>query len=283
MVKSNLIYLLGAGRSGTTIIATVLGRHSQIITIGEMHQFLDHLVEHRECSCGQALAGCSFWKKIVNKLDMDSENLISWQQSSNSKELHRKVPSLLLSQKGDSKYLEIHETIFDIINNSTLNNEFILDSSKYIARYLLLRKSQKINVKGIYVVRDVRGVISSFKKKVQTSRSPISTVIYYSLINFFGQIICWTDKNVIKIRYEDFMERPNEVLMKIYEHLNIENENIIVNEYQVPHIIGGNRLKHQSKIVLNKDEKWKENIPRHKQILYYLQAFPFMLMNKYNI
>src|SRR5690606_33295431 len=112
-------------------------------------------------------------------------------------------------------------TIFSIISE-TSKQSILLDSSKYIARYLLLRKSNKFNVKGIYVIRDVRGVIHSFKKKVQTSRSPLSTVVYYCLINLFGQLVCWTDKNVLKVRYEDFVENPSHELSRIYKHIAVE-------------------------------------------------------------
>src|SRR5690606_3785872 len=202
-----------------------------------------------------------------------------------TKEQHRNIPCLMSIHKNDNDYLQIHETIFDVIYGSNIKIEYLLDSSKYIARYLLLRQSRKMTVKGIYVVRDVRGVIHSFKKKVQTSRSPISTIFYYILINFFGQIICWADKNIIKVKYEDFVENTNEVLARIYNHLEIVNDMNYKNneEYQIPHIIGGNRLKYQGKIVIRKDERWKENMVWYSKIIYYLATFPFMLINKYKI
>ena len=39
----NIIYLLGAGRSGTTLLATLLNNHDSIKTLGEMHQFFEFL------------------------------------------------------------------------------------------------------------------------------------------------------------------------------------------------------------------------------------------------
>ncbi len=45
-----LLYLLGAGRSGTTLMATVLGNQPKIQAVGEMHQFHEHLSNNKKCS-----------------------------------------------------------------------------------------------------------------------------------------------------------------------------------------------------------------------------------------
>jgi hypothetical protein len=191
-----------------------------------------------------------------------------------------------LNRKADYHYLKIHESIFNIVAKNT-PKEYFLDSSKYIARYLLLKKSKKLNVKGIYVVRDVRGVIHSFQKKVQTSRTPLSAIVYYTAVNFFGQLVCWIHKDVLKVKYEDFIENPNETLKEIYGHCFIADNTAasfsLGDGYEMPHIIGGNRMKANKKISIKKDKKWKENMSRINQIVYYILALPFMLINKYKI
>lgn len=284
LTKHKLIYLLGTGRSGTTVMATVLGAHPKILAVGEMHQFLDHIVEGKSCSCGANVNSCVFWSTVIGNLNEIRNNVKAVQSISNSKERHRNIPLLLRTKKKDHEYLNVHNRILNESFNST-TKEYLLDSSKYIARYLLLRRSDKLDVKGVYVVRDVRGVINSFKKNVQTSRSPISTMIYYCLVNMFGQLICWKDSNIIRIKYEDFVENSGPTLAKIYAHVGIVEENDIMNEnvFKVPHIIGGNRLKHQNEVVIRKDEKWKKTMPRYKQILYYFLALPFMIVNSYKL
>lgn len=278
MSDKRIIYLLGAGRSGTTLMATVIGAHKDVLTIGEMHQFLDHIVEGRFCSCGEHIEQCVFWKDILTKVDVNS----GAQSFSNNVERHRNIPRLLITGKTKKEYLRIHDTIFSIISE-TSKQSILLDSSKYIARYLLLRKSNKFNVKGIYVIRDVRGVIHSFKKKVQTSRSPLSTVVYYCLINLFGQLVCWTDKNVLKVRYEDFVENPSHELSRIYKHIAVEAnvEDQLNRSYEIPHIMGGNRLKSQQKITIKKDEAWKVKSSKFDRYFYYILTLPLMLINKY--
>ena len=43
MPKVKLIYIMGAGRSGTTALATFLGTNNDIQVLGEMHQLFEHI------------------------------------------------------------------------------------------------------------------------------------------------------------------------------------------------------------------------------------------------
>lgn len=282
--KTSIIYLLGAGRSGTTLLATVLNAHPNIHTMGEMHQFLKFLKSNIPCSCGLLLDECPFWGQILEQLKFSKEEIVLKHEEASLNEQHRNIPGILIGKKRGKEYLETQNLIFGTIQ-SLKPGEWLLDSSKYIARYLMLKKSKSHRIKGIYVVRDVRGVINSFSKKVQTPKSPASTLLYYMAINFFGQLICWLDKDVLKIKYEDFVAAPIPNAARIYSHIFESESNFkdMPSVFQIPHIIGGNRLKKHNSLVIKRDDVWKVKIPRHKQIIYYLIALPFMLINYYKI
>src|SRR5690606_41764042 len=111
------------------------------------------------------------------KLNFDGAEVVSKFKMVKKKERHNNIPKLLFNKRPDNEYLKIQNHIFKTITILS-PKEWLLDSSKYISRYLLLKQSKQINIKGIYVVRDVRGVINSFNKQVQTPRNPISTIIY---------------------------------------------------------------------------------------------------------
>ena len=280
---NNIIYLLGAGRSGTTLMATVLNSHPNIKTIGEMHQFFEHLKEGKFCSCGLSLEECEFWNTVLSQLKLDAKTINEHYKTTTIKEGHRNILKLLLTKQIDKGYLETQIPVFEAIANQT-EKAWLLDSSKYIARYLLLRQSNELKVKGIYVVRDLRGVINSFGKQVQTPKSPVATIFYYALINCFGQLVCWLDKNVMKVRYEDFVSNPEQTLARIYKHVFEKREGVVLpSNYEMPHIIGGNRMKANKTITIKNDVKWKALISRPKQIAYYIVLAPMMLLNRYKI
>lgn len=279
--KINLIYLLGAGRSGTTLLATLLNNHEDIETLGEMHQFIEYIHENKDCSCGKTLKCCPTWDLPHKLLDDDIKEAKNYCKK---KEGHRNIPSLIFNKRKDEKYTSIQEQIFLSVSENR-QNKWYLDSSKYISRYLLLNKSGIINMKGIYLVRDPRGVINSFSKKVQTTKNPLSTILYYNLINLFGEVVTLCNKNILKIKYEDLVKEPETILDEIFEHVFEDNKrpSEIPEFSKMPHIVGGNRIKSKKKIKLSIDKDWKTNIPRIKQIIYYYLCFPFTFINKYRV
>jgi len=279
--KFNLIYLLGAGRSGTTLLATLLNNLEKIETLGEMHQFYEFLEEGKNCSCGEKLQHCLVWKNIQAKLSL--EEISRQRKLLDEAEKHGKIPKLLFGKSVNQPYLQIQEELFAQLQQQR-KSEWFVDSSKYIARYLLLKKSNKINLKGIYVVRDPRGVVHSFRKNVQTSKSPLSALLYYNLINFFGEIVYRLDKGVLKIRYEDLVENPDVTLAKIYTHIFEEKttDEVLPEYFKMPHIVGGNRMKAKEKIRIQPDKKWKSMV-KSKQILYYMLSLPFVFINRNKI
>lgn len=280
---------MGAGRSGTTLLATILGGSSSIITLGELHQFLDYVLEGKECSCGERLKECNFWEPVISKLfkQYSTNELLEFNDYCKKIESHNRILSSLFFKY--SKYISFQENLFKIIEELYPSTTF-LDSSKYISRYLQLRRMEDVSVKAIYTVRDVRGVINSFGKQVQTPKGSIATIIYYKLINFFGQIIHWnaSPKGSLKLKYEDFVNQPTQSFQKIASFINIPLQDVITKleqnkSFSMPHIIGGNRMKSATTITLKNDDAWKTNISRGKQKLYYLLTLPFMLLNSYKI
>lgn len=290
--KINLIYLMGAGRSGTTALATFLGGHPDIETIGEMHQFFDHLEQNKTCSCGKQLTNCSYWSQIIEKLPQNYiENASELNEICKEFEYHSSIPKHIWGVNNTRflKYSEIQNIIFSVLKES-INSSYYLDSAKYIGRHLSLRKNRNISVKTIYVIRDVRGVINSFNKKVQSSRHPLSAVFYYVLVNLTAECIYQfsAKDTILKIRYEDFIKQPEKTLKEIGNFLNLDmkyvSEAINQNQaFSIGHIIGGNRLRKNGKIKLNPDISWKNNQTRIQQIFYYIMALPIMLINRYKL
>lgn len=280
-MASKLIYLLGAGRSGTTLLATVLNAQKGITTLGEMHQLYDHVAKNKTCACGEVLSECSFWSGIIETTGR-SGKLQEKRAEAKQMEKHSRIPLYLFGMNKSGSYISAQEEILERIQKNN-PDEWLLDSSKYIGRYLLLRDSKRIKIKGIYVVRDVRGVIYSFKKNVQTSRSPISSLIYHSMINFFGQLVCSMDPKIIKVRYEDLASDPKRTLDNILKHINEDRSeaSVLLDSYFMPHLIGGNRMKQQDTITIRQDNAWKNHQNRVLQILYYILTMPFMILNRY--
>lgn len=293
MKTTNIIYLLGAGRSGTTALATFLGNSKDILTVGEMHQFFEHIENHKVCSCGNTLNSCEVWSNILEKLPTEYiEKAKEYTEFCEKFEYHNAIPKYFLN-KFDStnieKYININEIIFEAIQDQ-YKPKYILDSAKYIGRYLGLKKSKKLNIKPIYVVRDVRGVISSFSKAVQSPRGSISTIVYWLIVNSVAELLYRVSPkgSMIKLKYESLIEEPIKEFERLEQFLDIDLNNIkdkIKNDdsFNMPHIIGGNRIKSNKQIKFQKDIGWRYKYSGGKKFFYYLLASPIMLLNRFKI
>lgn len=281
---------MGAGRSGTTALATFLGNSSEILNLGEMHQYFEHIVDEKECSCGDQLQKCEFWdNKISNNLIQSStKNRILSEKFESHSSIVKHILQLF-SKKEIEEYIEIHQ---QLLNTIQLDSEktTLLDSSKYIGRALALDKLENIDLKVIYVVRDVRGVINSFSKNVQTSKSPLSTIVYYLVINSVSEFVAkiLLRKKVVKIRYEDLINNPLQVFSRLETFLkldltDVKNKIIDKQPFSLGHIVGGNRLKKNKEIYFRKDVSWEDKFSLVARVSYYILAFPIMFLNRYKL
>ena len=64
-MKKKIIYIAGYGRSGSSILALILGQHKNIISLGEIGVIFSALKHKRICTCGQKLNNCTYWKQLI--------------------------------------------------------------------------------------------------------------------------------------------------------------------------------------------------------------------------
>ena len=282
---------MGAGRSGTTALATFLGNAPDIITLGEMHPFFEYLLNEIPCSCGKTFYECDTWRKIVRNLpDSVLNNLEETVTLVKAVEGHRNIFQHLARGKhfdDADRYLPIMENLLRQCQD-VHNGAAVLDSAKYISRALALRHLDNQDLKVIYMVRDVRGIVYSFAKKVQTTRGTISALLYYLAVNIAAEFVRQTvlRRKVLKIRYEDMLEKPGETFSKLEQFLEIDLSEIKKKidqdqHFTIAHLVGGNRLREDGAIYFRSDIKWRSSYSIAKQIIIYLGALPLMLLNKY--
>src|SRR5262245_54968891 len=73
------LYIMGRGRSGSTILDILLGNSSQIESVGELVFALSRADRDR-CSCGLMLSHCFFWRQVRSRLEAEG---IAWDEACN--------------------------------------------------------------------------------------------------------------------------------------------------------------------------------------------------------
>lgn len=62
--KPRLLFIIGEGHSGSTILDTILSSHSQIFGVGEVYALARTVKTGELCCCGEPVESCEFWSKI---------------------------------------------------------------------------------------------------------------------------------------------------------------------------------------------------------------------------
>lgn len=280
-MKFRIVYIAGAGRSGSTILDIVLGANHKVLGMGELNNlFTSGWSNNEYCSCGQRANSCPFWGKVKTEWERDATITLSQYIHLQSKYIRfRSLPRLWLQKFSKSSQFKIfeYETIrlYRIIAE-TSDATVLVDSSKLPYRLLAL-KIMGFNPGVVHLVRDGRAVLNSLKKEFKADlkagvqndinpKSTIRTAIFWLLAN---NLTAHFRKNLryILVKYEDFISDSIGELERIENAFSInlgDSKNLIANQKSIVkgHTIAGNRLRMQKEIKIKShpDESWREKV-----------------------
>lgn len=257
-----IIYIISAGRSGSTILDIILGNGEGVTSCGELNRYAEKKGMPTYWNSFEESPTFLFWNNIrsrlLEKLDSDF-NFSHLSKVVKKYEYHYGIFNNACHGSSWFLYkrfnLSLYETIFENIENSV-----IVDSSKYPLRAWRLSKMSPFEIDYIYLKRDPRGVVKSFANKdvPQPSKSWLNANIYYFIVNALCQIVVSKLRRghkVVEVKYEDIVETPVESLCMIQERLNINLEPAINKvkdglSLSVGPLFAGNRIRSKNSIKL---------------------------------
>ena len=142
MDRPKVIYVLGCGRSGTTILDILLGNHSGIFSVGELNNYFYAWSTKSFCSCGSRVTNCKIWKNIgKNIFDCGSEydpiKMNDYQFNMERNRYILKQVMGLYSKANHLQYKLFTQNIFKELQEKSYCNTMI-DSSKSAGRAVAL-------------------------------------------------------------------------------------------------------------------------------------------------
>jgi hypothetical protein len=254
--KNKILYIMGAGRSGTTILEILLKASDGVAGFGEMSHFIrDGVQLNKRCSCGEVASKCIAWGN--NYMHFSASNTAASLMAINKVESHSRFLKNALVGFDElmlRSYSQDATSMFTSLNTEV--NTILVDSSKYPGRALALQKIFGDQLVVVAVTRDPGELLEAFKKKNNDEQKPKSNTM--AALYFFYVLTCMFVaktklKKVVCVRYEDLVTSPSKVLTNIEECLTINLEGsrraIKENLTLTPgHIITGNRLRNQDDI-----------------------------------
>jgi hypothetical protein len=217
--KTRVLYISGSGRSGTTIMARLLGEIEGFLNVGEASRYFYYAPLRRRgipCGCGLPVAECPFWKDILPMVPEDlpvvGEKLLRmrrfltlWRQNGGGNVTNE-----------ERRILDTTATVYrEIVRKSGC--EIVVDSSKHPANALLLSLIPEIDLSVVHVVRDPRRVVESWtKKKEYLPAHPTGKVLmWWWSYNILSEMLKSRAMNYQLVLYEDFVRDPAACLRQI--------------------------------------------------------------------
>jgi hypothetical protein len=276
-----LVYLIGHGYSGSTLVTMLLNAHPGIATVGEMGiaQQSDPDPSLFRCSCGALIGDCTFWHRVSVEMerrghpfDITAGDLLFSYSNDFADRLltaHTRGPVLEamravglachpVARRRRSDVLARNRAFMQVVTEMKGCRVF-LDSSKRPERALHLRRIKDLRMKVVHVVRDGRAVAYSCSKNLgiappEGARSWLRDLRSTDRTRRFFEPEDW-----FTLRYEDLCTNLPDALSRLFRFIGVPHADVSDFRRSAHHVIG-NRMRLAGSREVQLDESWRREL-----------------------
>lgn len=307
-VSTNVLYIAGFGRSGSTLIDRLLNEVDGYCALGEFARFVwtRGLKENQLCGSGDPFRESSFWREVFHRAfggmeKVNPEEMIYMQRKvSRRRHLVQYISQSFISSNLRDvlpKYIKKMDILCRSISKVS-GAKVLGDTSKRPLEGFILSQLPSVKVHVLHLVRDARAVAFSWQRKKR--RAEITgKKVYMPQIEPSKTARKWMSRNILvhsfqskrvayhRIRYEDMVQAPQECLRDVIRFIGLDKEapefgprNDI--ELGPNYMISGNPTRFQKGVIqVIPDESWERRMsPLHKRSVEMI-TLPLMLKYGY--
>ena len=283
---TDVLYLLGKGRSGSTLLSMALGELDGFFAAGELRFFWRRgLVEDRRCACGEHITTCPVWGAVADRVvDLDAEAL-----ARDSEAVFRwgAVPRLLAGRTRGwdafERWSAATPRLVDAVAEVT-GADVVVDSSKWPTEPGVLGRVEGIRPLSVLLVRDPRAVAWSWQRtKTHHDMVEPREMDRYPA---WHSGLSWSSRNLVvslatrrssgprmTLRYEDFAADPRSALIELGAFCGrspdvdavLDGRTLSVTQ---GHTLAGNPTRFGgSAVTIREDEEWRDLLPRRDRLV----------------
>lgn len=298
-----VLFIAGWGRSGSTLLDRMAGETPGVVSVGEIRELWHRgCLEDRLCGCGNRFSECEFWTAV------GKESFGGWQ----SFDAHRAaalrdrldrvwmVPALTSRRFAGKEVLadqaEYHELLRRLYRGilTVSGANVIVDSSK-LATHGMLLHGAGVPTTALHLVRDSRGVIYSWQKRVERPDGTGDLMIRYGtaagstrylFYNALAQGLQVLGMDYQRVRYEDLVSDPASVLPAVLRHAGIDDSTPYAVGEALPlgthHTVDGNPMRFSvGPVRLKVDDAWRRAMPPGKRAVVAAITAPLLVAYGY--
>lgn len=296
-----ILYIVGSGRTGSTILGQILNARPGVFFGGELIDFWRRgIEENRLCACGQRARDCEVWGSVIETLSdhlsaADLAEMVRLRSEISLLErVSRSVSPWDLRQRSafPRRFADATEQLYRAIRDTTGSN-LIVDSSKFTYYALALLAIPSVDLRLLHLVRDPRAVAHSWSREVAIPDPEHD--LHMPRYGPVGSTMRWLARNLsaahlgsrlparyLQLRYEDFIRDPAGELAAMEKALGLKRAGLYQqagspSEIPVNHAIWGNPGRFKSgEVRLEMDEAWRWNQPAVDRWVVWAMTAPWL-------
>jgi hypothetical protein len=297
--RKKILYVAGIGRSGSTIIDDIAGQVGGFFSVGEVWDIWNQGCDV-PCSCGKPLRDCETWVRIFRAAfgrepaDVDfTQPLRLAQRIDRLRHLwwiiSREARKIADRRGMFSRYLDITRRLYDAIF-SVSGARVLVDSSKNPVHAYLLDLIEVADIYIVHLIRDPRAVAFSWgrPKGKWPPKGLTRTCMEWNANNLVSGWLERSSGRYLRIRYEDFVERPLVTAQRIMDFVGEPQAQLpFVSERSVElrplHGYGGTPGRYTGRIEIVPDSRWLSDMPLWRKLGVTAMTMPGLLRYRYPI
>jgi hypothetical protein len=293
----------GASRSGSTLLALLLGRHDRSVVVGELRYIWSRgYLQNQLCGCGKPFHDCPFWHEVLGEAYGSLERV----PIQEILRLHRSVgeiwhlPLLLAPVKPSTmerrvgRYLSHLGALCQAIHRVS-GADTLVDSSKLPTFCYLLTRVPGVDTRLVHLVRDSRATAFSFMRKRRKPEIHWTTA-YMRRFSSFESALDWNVLNVGMelvrrakvpyelVRYEDLVRDPRAALGRALRSPGGDFDFLADGQVRLTmnHTVSGNPLRFsQGTLRIRPDTEWRDRMRGRDRYLVTAMTWPLLLRYGY--
>jgi hypothetical protein len=301
-----VLYIGGSGRSGTTVLARIIGQLPGFVALGEINEVWRAGVgSNQPCACGQPFADCPFWTEVGREAFGGWSNL-SASPARRLVESFGYLDAVQRVRRGvrgrptlEPELTRLLTRLYGAIASVT-KGAVLVDTSKGPAYAVALASLPTIDLRAIHLARDSRGVAYSWTKEVPapytvrrrfkmhrlSGLAGVRWMAHHVLMELFGTRVPTTF-----MRYETFAVDPAGAVLRALQELRIQSPPAtlgFIGNHTVwldpAHVVMGNPMRFETgPVPFAVDAAWRDAFPVLERAEVTAITWPLLLRYGYRL
>lgn len=300
-----VLFIAGAGRSGSTILGTLLGQLDGFLSVGELRYLWDRgILGNLRCGCEKDFRTCPLWSEAARKFlkapDETIKEIVELRDHFRTRDClwHMSRRGRENLQKGLADYATSLREVYLSLQETT-NCRIIVDSSKFPSHGYVIDLIDEVDLYVVHLIRDPRAVAFSWRREkvydLKESQSELlprhslaASALRWLVWNAIVEYL-WGSRTgrYFRIRYEDFVLNPIRSIEQLRDFVSEESDIDFFSDSRTAnvtptHEVSGNPSRFTKDTVrISEDQEWSNAMKPWEKRWIETISWPLMLRYGY--